>query len=394
MVIGIDASRANKTQKTGTEWYSWQLIQELKKIPPTQVGGVKFTPTPKPLVWGFILYSPEPLKGNLAKLPQGWQNKVLTWPPKLLWTQIRLAWEMRKFPPDLLFVPAHVIPRVHPQKTVTVCHDLGFKRFPGAYSVWSRFYLNWSTKFALKHASKIIAISEFTKNELINIYQADSSKIEVVHLAYDDQLFRPIKDEAKINEVLAKYKIEKPYILYVGRLEKKKNIIGLIKAFKSFTDTKYKIQNTRYKLILVGKPGYGYKRIKNYESRIKNILEIGYVEQTDLPYIYAGAKVFVFPSFYEGFGMPVLEAMACATPVVASNTTSIPEVAGDAALLVNPDNSKEIAAAVEQIINDTDLRTRLVQKGLDRVKNFSWQKCASQTLDVLLNCLKLRFKHN
>jgi glycosyltransferase involved in cell wall biosynthesis len=371
MVIGIDASRANKTQKTGTEWYSWQLIQELKKIPPTQVGGVK-----------FVLYSPNKLKGALAELPEGWKSQVFSWPPKYLWTQLRFSCQIKKFPPDLLFVPAHVIPRAHPQKTVTVCHDIGFKRFPGAYSAWSRFYLNWSTRFALKHASKIIAISEFTKNELINIYQADSSKIEVVHLAYNDQLFRPIKDETKINEVLAKYKIEKPYILYVGRLEEKKNIVGLLKAFKLFTEVGF----SNIKLVLVGKPGYGYRNFKRQKSKVKNILEIGYLEQTDLPYLYSGAKVFVFPSFYEGFGMPVLEAMACATPVVASSTTSIPEVAGDAALLVNPDNSKEIAAAVEQIINDTDLRTRLVQKGLDRVKNFSWQKCARETLELLLNC--------
>lgn len=167
MTIGIDASRANKKEKTGTEWYSYYLIQHLKKIIPPQ--------------YRVILYAKEPLTDGLEILPANWQSKVLNWPPKFLWTQWRLSLEMLFHPVDLLFVPAHTISLIHPKKTVTVCHDIGFVRFPQYYSVKERMYHRFTMWLALKCAKIIITPSQFTKNEIMDVYKVSEKKIKVIY---------------------------------------------------------------------------------------------------------------------------------------------------------------------------------------------------------------------
>lgn len=364
MVIGIDASRATKKIKTGVEWYSYYLIQELKKL--DEVKSKNFE---------FILYSPDKLKDDLNILPNNWRVKVLKWPFKYLWTQIRLSWEMIFFPPDILFVPSHALPIFCRAKTVITLHDLGFERFPEAYSFWQRIYLRFVYKWATRHALKIIAISKFTKEELINLYKADPQKIEVIYLGYDNSIFYPIDNRKRIDQILEQYGIKKPYILYVGRLEKKKNVTNLIKALQEISSIH---------LVLVGQPGYGYNKIKNLKLKIKNLIEIGYVSHQDLPYLYSGAECFVYPSLYEGFGLPILEAMACGCPVVASNTSSIQEIGGEAVSYFRPESLDEITKAILKIIKDKEFREMMIQKGFERVKNFSWEKCAKETLKILI----------
>lgn len=381
MVIGIDASRANKKNKTGVEWYSYYLIQELKKL--NEARDFK-----------FILYTPEELKGDLNILPKNWRVKILKWPVKYLWTQIRLAQEVIFNPPDILFIPSHALPifcspryirrlvkKTDRIKTVITLHDLGFERFPQTYSFYQRIYLRFVYKWAVRYASKVITISEFTKKELIDLYKADPQKIEVVYLGYDSSIFQPIDDKKQIDQILEKYKIKKPYILYVGRLEKKKNITNLIKAFREISNIQYSASSI--KLVLAGQPGYGYNKIKYQISKIKNLIEIGYVNHQDLPYLYAGAECFVYPSLYEGFGLPILEAMASGCPVVASNTSSIPEIGGEAILYFRPESPEEIVKAILKIIKDREFREMLVQKGIEQVKRYSWQKCAKETFKIL-----------
>ncbi|MEK7580159.1 MAG: glycosyltransferase, partial [Patescibacteria group bacterium] len=176
MRIGIDVSPAIRRYKTGTEWYTYNLIEALKKVDLTN--------------HFFLLYSPIPLSAELAQLPARWQNKVLPWPFKYLWTQIRLSLEMLFNQPDVLFVPAHAIPLIHPKKVITTIHDLGFERFPEAYTRWQRFYYRFAHRFAAEHATKIIVPSEFTKRELINLYNVSSEKIVVVPLGYDSNIFK------------------------------------------------------------------------------------------------------------------------------------------------------------------------------------------------------------
>jgi len=379
MLIGLDASRANKIHKTGTEWYSYYLIEYLKKLDSRN---------------HYFLYSKEPLIGDLGRLPVNWESRVLAWPPKYLWTQIRLSFEMARRAPDLLFVPAHAIPMAHPKNIVTTCHDIGFEHFPELYSRAELHYHRFAMRLAARRAKKIITPSEFTKNEMARTYGVAPEKFQVIYHGFDRAKYRAIEDQSAIEGVLKKYKITKPFILYIGRLEKKKNTAGLVEAFqelRSKNSASTKVMADRQelgdlKLVLVGQSGFGFaeveEKIKKYNLADKIIMP-GWVGADDLPYLLNAAEVFVFPSFYEGFGLPVLEAMACGTPVVASRVTSIPEVGGEAIEYFNPQDIAEMAEKMRKVLADPNLRADLRSRGLERAKQFSWEKCAEETLRVL-----------
>jgi glycosyltransferase involved in cell wall biosynthesis len=368
MLIGIDASRANREIKTGVEWYSYYLIEELKKITANTQDQ-------------FFLYTDKKLKGDLSKLPKNWKEKKLFWPFKYFWTKIRLSLEMLKNKPDVLFIPSHVLPLFFPKKTVITIHDLGYERYPEAYPKIFRFYLKKNYQLACRLAEKIIVPSNFTKKELITLYKVPAEKIEVVNLGYNEKIFRKIDEKEKIENFLKKIGIKKPYLLFVGRLEIKKGIKCLLQAYK-FLLLNY--QSLDISLVLAGKPGYGYNEIKNLKSKIKNLIEVGHLNQDDLPYLYNGAEIFIFPSLYEGFGMPVLEAMACGCPVIASDIEVLKEVGNDAVLFFKTDDFKDLVKKIKKILENQKLKEQMIQKGFKRVKNFSWQKCAQRTLEILL----------
>lgn len=373
MIVGIDASRANKTYKTGTEWYSYHLIQELKKITDQRDQ--------------FVLYSREKLRDDLGNLPSGWQSRVLGWPPRKLWTLLRLSLEMWQRPPEVLFVPAHTMPLVHPKKVVTTCHDVAFMRLPQAYDWPALKYHEFAIKFAVRHATKIIVVSEFTKQELMEFFRVSPDRIAVVPNGYDSDRYKLIEDGAAVAAVLAKYNLSRPYLLYAGRLESKKNTPGLVGAFNILKkDSRFLVQNSQLKLVLVGQPGVGFEKVT--EAIVENDLSgeaimPGWIGAEDLPYLMAGASAFVFPSFYEGFGIPVLEAMACGTPVVCSGIPALREVAGEAAYRVDPYSVENIAEGINQVLTDEHLREDLKIRGLDRARQFSWEKCARETWKVL-----------
>jgi len=377
MIIGIDASRADKLNKTGTEWYCFFLIEELKKI--TQNSEHK-----------IILYSKEPLHGDLAKLPANWENKILRWPFKYLWTQGRLSLEMLLNPPDVLFIPAHSIPLIYAKNTVVTWHDVGFERFKKLYSLPAYWYHKWAVRYSLKHAKKIIVISEFTKNEITDLFKVPSGKLKVVYNGYDNRTYNVQLDRDKIQKVLDKYKIDSPYIFFVGRLEEKKNIKGLVEAFWLLRESARigtRINANKYKLVLAGRRGYGYERVKKriLDSGIENdVVELGWTDEEDIPYLLAGAEVFAFLSFYEGFGIPILEAMACGVPVLSSDIPPLREVAADAALFADPAKPKEIADAMLKLLGNENLRDEMVKRGLERVEKFSWERCARESLRVLI----------
>ncbi|NCO05087.1 MAG: glycosyltransferase family 4 protein [Candidatus Magasanikbacteria bacterium] len=370
MRIGIDASRANNQQKTGVEWYAFHVIEELKKLIPS--------------THEVVLYTKTPLTGTLAALPTHWSQKVLSWPPQRLWTQCRLSIEMLCNPPDVLWIPAHVPPLIHPKKTIMTLHDVAAIKFPQSYNWFERWYTTWSANYALTHIDTIITPSECTKQELLTINNNPQANITVIHNGYNNSMASRSNNDTSATTIRTKYVIITPYFLTISRLEEKKNTVRIIHAFTQF---RAQHKEETYQLVLVGKPGHGYEKVMaaiDTSPYKKDIITPGWVEQADLPAICSQAQAFVYPSLYEGFGIPILEAFAAGIPVITSKHTSTEEIANGAALLVDPLETKEIANAMEHIITDTAHTKELIKKGTNRVAQFSWQACAKQTAAVLI----------
>lgn len=371
MYFLIDASRANNEKKTGVEWYAYFVIQELKKIIPSD--------------WQVVLYTREKLKGELGVLPSNWQEKILAWPPKRLWTQLRLSYEIYYFKKQhleeeiILFVPAHVLPLVCPAKTLITIHDLGGVRFAKGYSFFERFYTYFATWFALKKG-QVIVPSQFVFQELSYFFKENSHKIKVVYNAFDKQSFQ-LSQKNQSASVIKKYGLTGNYFFSIGRLEEKKNTVGIIQAFNFFRQKS--IQS--WQLVLLGKPGFGFEKVTQEIANSPfagDIIIPGWVEQGDVPFLMAGAQALLLPSFYEGFGIPILEAFAMGVPVITSNLTSMPEVSGGAALLVNPYKPQEISKAMYLISTQENLVKALVEKGLNRAQEFDWRKTAQDIFKV------------
>lgn len=359
MLIGIDASKVVKPFKTGTETYSLEIIKALAKIDYKNQ---------------YILYTPKTLKEKIPDLPKNFYEKVLPWGK--FWTQMRLSYEMLRKKPDILFIPAHTLPMIYPKKTVVTLHDLGFKHFPELYSPTELSYHNWAMDHSVKHAYHILTDAAFTKKDLISKYTLDPQKISVVALGYDQKTFFPLKERKKT----------KPYLFYVGRLEEKKNIVGMIRAYAILR----KEQKITHQFVLAGRPGFGYEKIQSEIKKLprdiqKDVVELGYVDQKTYVEYLKNADILFFCTFFEGFGLPVVEAMASGIPVVASDRTSIPEITGKAAVLVDPTKPFEMAVELSRVINNSGLRKALISKGLVRASLYSWQKTAQKTLDILEN---------
>ena len=360
-LLGIDAHRATDRQKTGTEHYSFQIIQELLKINS---------------LFKIRLYSDKPIKGFTGNF----DHRVIHFPR--LWSQVRLAVEMIVHRPNLLFVPAHTIPIIHPRTVVTL-HDLGFKYFPELYDPTELWYHNWSMNYAARHANHIIAVSEYTKEDLIKNYRIAPDRITVIYHGWNRMLYHPPDNTEK-----AKNKqLYERYLYYLGRLERKKNYLQLLKSF-----VELKKLYPDLKLVVSGKPGVGYEETRKFINQIDpkirhDIIELGYTPDDQVAKLMREALVFVFPSQFEGFGLPLIEAMASGTPVVATKLTSIPEIAKGAGLLVKSAEPVNLVPAIKKLIDNSKLRNDLIQHGLKRANDFSWEKAGKQTMEVLVKTL-------
>jgi glycosyltransferase involved in cell wall biosynthesis len=368
MIIAIDASRAVHEKPTGTELYSARLIEYLAKIDNKNT---------------YYLYTPTAPSGELAKLPKNFVWKVI--PFKRLWTHIRLPLALLQDKPDLLFVPAHVLPFFNPiKKTVTTIHDIASEVFPGAYSGFQRWYFRVTTRRALKSVSAIITPSQSTKQDLIRIFQAPENKVTAVWLGFDRERF------GKSVTVSAAVKKLQPYFVMLGRLEKRKNTA---KAIEAFVDLRQEaiVQDDveiRPKLVLIGKPGFGFEEIEAALAKVPaavthDIIQPGYLSDQEVVEYMAGAAAFLYPSLYEGFGIPILEAMSAGTPVITSDVSANPEVADDAAVYVDPQSTDEMVRVMKIFATDELSRTEIVKKGKERIKAFSWEKMAQETLAIL-----------
>lgn len=376
MQIGIDASRLAVEQPTGTENYAFQIIRQLAQIL-GQPGSVdRLT----------LYFNQPPAPATLAglSLPAPVELKPMPFPR--LWTHLRLSREMLQQPPAVLFVPAHVLPLVHPARSVVTIHDLGYLYFPQAHTFRARQYLNLSTRFSATRASRVIAISQATKNDLGRHYAIPSAKIEVIYHGYDKQRFFPVEAEAARQAARARYNIGPGrFLLYVGTLQPRKNLLRLLEAYASLAGQP---EFKDLQLVLAGKPGWLAQPILDRAAQLQTsfpgrLLLPGYLAENDLPLLLSAAEAFVFPSLYEGFGMPVLEALACGCPVVCSNSSSLPEVAGEAALYHHPLDTLSLASQLRRLLTRPGLRAEMVHKGLEQAARFSWEGAAYKTLQLL-----------
>jgi len=405
MIIGIDASRANRQRKTGTEWYSFYLIANLAKIDHKNIYRLYIDDNPSQELQEAIHDNPN------------FSIKFLNWPFYSFWTLGRLSLEMIFHRPDVLFVPAHALPIFYPRKTINTIHDLAFMNEQnlyrpqrakarnigigrlihyfvkiitfGKYGADSVDYLYWSTSYALRHAAKIICVSEATKQDILTYHpKTKSKKISVIHNGFASDLYRPINDQEKIKNVLNKYGLEAPYFLYIGRLEKKKNTAMLIESYAIVREYN---PNIHEKLVLIGNAGFGYDEIQYMIEEFnlnRQVTMPGWALEEDLPYIMNAASAFIFPSKYEGFGIPVLQSLACGVPTAVSDIPVLHEVAADSVLYFDQNDKLSLAKAMKDIIVNEQLREELKIKGISQAKKFSWEKCAKETLEVIENLNK------
>ncbi len=367
MIIGIDASRAATGQRTGTEAYALHLIRAL--IPLAAERGHTLR-----------LYFNEAPAADL--FPDAPHVTPLVIPLRRMWTHARLGHELRSRPPDVFFTPAHVIPVGIRCPSVATVHDLGYEHFPEAHPRRQLAYLRWSTRHNARVARWVIADSRATADDLTALYGTAPNKIAVVYPGADPGL-RRVSDQATLAAPAAKYAIPQPYLLYLGTLQPRKNLVRLVEAFATSD-----LHKDGYVLVLAGRAGWLAEpllvAVGALPPAVRERVRLpGYVDEADKAALLSGATALVFPSLYEGFGFPILEAQACGVPVVCAGTSSLPEVAGDAALQVDPLDVAVMAAALRRVAGEGVLREGLIAKGYANLARFRWEEAAAQTLAVL-----------
>lgn len=355
MKIGIDISQI--VYGTGVSVYTQNLIENLRKIDKKN----------EYLLFGGSLRQKEKL--------QNYGAKVFSFPPTLadfVWNRLHLL-PVENFlgPIDVFHSSDWTQPPTKAAKVTTI-HDFGFLKYPQVAHPKIKAVMMRRFKWIKQEIDLIIAVSEATKKDIVEILNIPNEKIRVVYEAASENI-NQVKDKKIIERIKNKYGIKGDYLLSVATLEPRKNLKRIIEAFN--------LLNIKdLSLVIVGKSGWDEEINKwGFKNKDRRIIFTGYVEQNDLSSFYSGAKCFVFPSFYEGFGLPILEAMKCGCPVVTSNLSSMPEVAGEAGILVEPLDIKKIANGVKQAMEN---RQELIKKGFEQSKKFSWEKTAEQTLKV------------
>ncbi|MGB1286014.1 MAG: glycosyltransferase family 4 protein [Aggregatilineales bacterium] len=359
MKIAIDASRTTRADLTGTEHYALQLIRHMivlneQRDTPNQIT-LYFRDAPAPDLFSQSAYV---------------QQRIISF--KRLWTHVRFAAAIMQDKPDVTFVPAHTLPFLFPGKAIVTVHDLGYKYFPDAHPGFNRRYLHWTTRYSASRATAIFADSQATSDDLQRFYETDPAKIHVVY---------PGVDPPKVSElqhVHEKYSLPEQYFVFIGTLQPRKNIARIVQAFDHWQQQQ---PDNQTGLVLAG--GKGWLFDEAWVRDIENVYLPGYIDDADKGTLLGGAIVLVFPTLYEGFGFPVLEAMHAGTPVIASTTSSLPELVGDAGILVNPEDVSAISAAMQQLIENPELSTTLREAGKHQAQQFTWEQAATKALMLL-----------
>lgn len=306
-------------------------------------------------------------------------EKDLTAPQRFWWDQWELARKAKLAQADILHQPAFSAPLLFPGKIVVTIHDLIAIFYGGDIPFWSRQYFAHWMPFTYRRANAIITISEHTKRDVIRVLQIPEEKITVIYLAAAPE-YRPIFSKQSIESIKQKYQTGAKYLLHLGTINPRKNLEFLVKVFaevvKKYPD---------FKLVITGKKGWYYEGLFQLVSTLgleRQVVFTGYIDDADKPALYNAATIFLSPSLYEGFGLPALEAMQCGVPVISSSESSMPEVVGEAGMLLSPKESGRWVQAINQILSSQKIQDTMRAKGLKQAQKFSWSKTARQTVKV------------
>jgi len=380
MTIGIDIRVLARGTRTGIEEYTLNLLSRLLSLD----GNIKFK----------LFYN----AFDKIKLDYDWltlpnvELKEFGYPNRFVFDPLAKFFGMPKIDRllggvDVFFAPHFLLSPISKKcRKITVFHDLSFEYFPDFFPARKRFwheFLNPAQR--AKESNGIIAVSQSTKNDLVQWYKIPEIKIRTIYSGVADVFKKISLNTETLLRIKEGYHLPEKFILYFGTIEPRKNLAGLIKAYEIFRD-QYQLND--FKLLIAGSRGWLDKNIFSVAYKSiwsQDIIFSGFVRPEDKVYLYNLASLFVYPSFFEGFGFPPLEAMSCGVPVVCSNTSSFPEVVNEAALMVDPYNFGEIAWAMKEILSDQNLAQDLADRGLERAKKFSWDRCASETLKFLIS---------
>ncbi|RJQ27336.1 glycosyltransferase family 1 protein [Candidatus Parcubacteria bacterium] len=365
--IWIDGFEANVPQRLGSSQIAFGLLKTLEQIDKKN----EYT----------ILLTASPME-DLPKERVGWRYRIIK--PNAFKTWIAIPWALftAKEKPDLFFSPTHYTPGFSPVKKVMMVFDLAYLRFPQFFKPRDLYQMKLWTYLSIKSAERIITISKASRDDIVKFYNFDKQRITVAYPGYDNEVFYPFKDEIKVKKVLEKYGISGDYILFIGTIQPRKNLIRLMEAF-------CKIDNL--KLVVVGKTkgpgrqGWMYEEILNKPKELGiegKVIFTGFAPTEDLSYLMRGAVAYALPSLWEGFGIPVVESMACGTPAIVSNISSLPEVVGPTGIQVDPYSVEQIEQAIRIIAFDKKLRAKMSKEGIKWVERFSWEKMAKEVLRV------------
>lgn len=362
----IDGYEANVPQRLGSSQVAYELLRALEAIDRKN---------------GYTILLPSNPMADMPQSRSRWSYKILK--PKKFWTRfaLPLALYSANPHPGLIFSPTHYIPRFSPVKRVVTIFDLSFMHYPESFLKKDLWQLNNWTRFSVNNADHVITISNFSKQDIIDFYKIPQNKITVAYPGFNEQIFKPSADT--LEGIPKDYNLMDNYIIYIGTIQPRKNLIRLMEALRMVEGLN---------LLIVGKTkgegrgGWMYQDILETPAKLgieKRVKFLGFVPTSDLAYLLKRAVALIQPSLWEGFGIPVIEAMACGVPVMVANNSCLPETVGGAGLLFDPYSVEDIAKALRKIVSSKSLQKELSRKGLKRSKVFSWKNMAEVVLDSL-----------
>jgi len=367
MHVGLNAqllSLAENYRGAGISWYIYNLLRQLPGMD-------------SPHQFSVFL-------NERRYVDKGMSLRYTSWPTqrplaRIMWEQLLLPAQLRRQRVDLLHAMAFAGPLLFQGPMVVTVYDLSFLRFPQAFRPWNRWYLSQFTRWSARRARHVIAISESTRQDVIDFLGVPADRVTVVYCGADP-MFRSLPPE-QIGEYRRQHNLPDQFVLFLGTLEPRKNLDRLLRAYAEWR----KVDPRAPHLVIAGAQGWYYHAVLNLVHGLgleESVIFLGYVAREDLPLLYNNAHMFVYPSLFEGFGLPVLEAMACGVPVITSNVSSLPEVAGEAAVLVDPTSTDQLRESLVSLWRDSDRRRELAAQGGRQASRFTWKRTAEQTLSV------------